>query len=120
MCYFCCVTKLKTTWAKVHILADSRLADANKRRPEHIFEEIYRQLYGRYRDFQGCRHASQDWEEEGRDQGAYGHPCQRGSTFRHKVHVRGHQRLLFNNPKKDWENVLAEASEMPPELTLFD
>ena len=28
----------------------STLADANKRRPEHIFEEIYRQLYGRYRD----------------------------------------------------------------------
>ena len=27
---------------------------------------------------------------------------------------------LFNNPEKDWENVLAEASEMPPELTLFD
>ena len=26
----------------------STLADANKRRPEHIFEEIYRQLYGRY------------------------------------------------------------------------
>ena len=27
---------------------------------------------------------------------------------------------LFNNPEKDWENVLAEASEIPPELTLFD
>ncbi len=27
---------------------------------------------------------------------------------------------LFNNPEKDWEYVLAEASEMPPELTLFD
>ena len=27
---------------------------------------------------------------------------------------------LFNNPEKDWENVLAEASETPPELTLFD
>ena len=27
---------------------------------------------------------------------------------------------LFNNPEKDWENVLAEAFEMPPELTLFD
>ena len=27
---------------------------------------------------------------------------------------------LFNNPEKDWENVLAEASERPPELTLFD
>ena len=27
---------------------------------------------------------------------------------------------LFNNPEKDWEAVLAEASEMPPELTLFD
>ena len=72
----------------------STLADANKRRPEHIFEENYRQLYGRYSDFQGCRKASQDWEEEGRDQGAYGHPCQRGSAIRHKVHVRSHQRLL--------------------------
>ena len=28
----------------------STLADANKRRPEHIFEEIYRQLYGKYRE----------------------------------------------------------------------
>ena len=27
---------------------------------------------------------------------------------------------LFNNPEKDWDNVLAEASEIPPELTLFD
>ncbi len=27
---------------------------------------------------------------------------------------------LFNNPEKDWENVLAEASEVPPEPTLFD
>ena len=27
---------------------------------------------------------------------------------------------LFNNPEKDWEAVLAEASEVPPELTLFD
>ena len=27
---------------------------------------------------------------------------------------------LFNNPEKDWEYVLAEASEIPPELTLFD
>ncbi len=27
---------------------------------------------------------------------------------------------LFNNPEKDWEYVLAEASERPPELTLFD
>ena len=27
---------------------------------------------------------------------------------------------LFNNPEKDWETVLAEASETPPELTLFD
>ncbi|MCQ2050327.1 MAG: hypothetical protein MJZ22_04915, partial [Candidatus Saccharibacteria bacterium] len=34
LCYFCCATKLKITWAKLHILADSRLADANKRRPE--------------------------------------------------------------------------------------
>ena len=38
----------------------STLADANKRRPEHIFEEIYRQLYGRYRqvlssDSRGCK-----------------------------------------------------------------
>ena len=41
------------------------MADANKRRPEHIFEEIYRQLYGRYSDFQGCRQASQDREEKG-------------------------------------------------------
>ena len=24
LCYFCCSTKSKTTWAKVHILADSR------------------------------------------------------------------------------------------------
>ncbi len=28
----------------------STLADANKLRPEHIFEEIYRQLYGKYRE----------------------------------------------------------------------
>ncbi len=27
---------------------------------------------------------------------------------------------LFNNPEKDWEKNLAEASETPPELTLFD
>ncbi len=27
---------------------------------------------------------------------------------------------LFNNPEKGWENVLAEASEIPPKLTLFD
>lgn len=27
---------------------------------------------------------------------------------------------LFNFPEKDWEKVLAEASEMPPDLTLFD
>ena len=27
---------------------------------------------------------------------------------------------LFNNPEKDWEYVLAEASEIPSELTLFD
>lgn len=27
---------------------------------------------------------------------------------------------LFNNPEKDWEYVLAEASETPPELTLFN
>ena len=27
---------------------------------------------------------------------------------------------LFNNPEKDWATVLAEASETPPELTLFD
>ena len=38
----------------------STLADANKRRPEHIFEETYRQLYGRYRhvlssDSRGCK-----------------------------------------------------------------
>ena len=27
---------------------------------------------------------------------------------------------LFNNPEKDWENILAEASEPPPEPSLFD
>ena len=27
---------------------------------------------------------------------------------------------LFNNPDKDWENILSEASGSPPELSLFD
>ena len=27
---------------------------------------------------------------------------------------------LFNNPEKDWENILSEASGAPPEPTLFD
>ena len=27
---------------------------------------------------------------------------------------------LFNNPEKDWEAYLKEASESPPEPTLFD
>ena len=66
-------------------------AEMDEETPDHRLHDHHPLLQP---DFQGCRKASQDWEEEGWDQGAYGHPCQRGSALRHKVHIRSHQRLL--------------------------
>lgn len=151
----------------------STLADANVRRPEAIFEAVYRDLYARYRHVLSSDSRSRrtpKWmkrlqiidsttitlfsnllfkgvgrhSKAGRKKGGIKVQIwvtlianlllmvmQKGLTRKWNFsglatmvritlmyYVDFHS--LFNNPDKDWENILSEASGSPPELSLFD
>ena len=122
MCYFCCATKLKITWAKVHISSDTRRTHGGEgaavlftkklkdgESANAIKMQVWVTLIANLLLMVMQKGLKRQWSFSGL-----------ATMVRITLMYYVDFYSLFNNPEKDWEYVLAEASEMPPELTLFD